>query len=154
MAAGELSLSSPLPLLLTLSLLLILPFHSSPSPLLLTLSLLLILPFHSSPSPLLLTLTPSPCLLYSPSVSLILAFSYSQNIELQIQMDNLKKELAEKDALIVQAKLVIHSASSLIQFQFHCFVEIEMVFLCRGAINAMAANHAQELKEVCESDYH
>ena len=65
-------------------------------------------------------------------------------------MDNMKKELAEKDGLIVQAKLVVRSVSSLTQF--HCLVEIEMVFLCRGAINAMAANHAQELKEVCESD--
>jgi len=31
-----------------------------------------------------------------------------QNIELQVQLENMKKELAEKDSLLMQAKYVFH----------------------------------------------
>ena len=35
-----------------------------------------------------------------------LMISLTQNIELQVQLENIKKELAEKDSLLMQAKYV------------------------------------------------
>ena len=46
------------------------------------------------------------CVFQSVNWVLTCVISLTQNIELQVQLENMKKELAEKDSLLMQAKCV------------------------------------------------